>query len=50
MKGGEFLVSRNIQFPDDLYKRLQEIAKEKGVTISAIIKIACDEYLRSQGK
>lgn len=44
------MITRNIQFPDDLYNRLKQVAKEKGVTISAIIKIACDEYTKNQGK
>lgn len=44
------MVTRNIQFPDDLYEKLKQLAKEKGLTISAIIKIACDEYSKSQGK
>ena len=44
------MVSRNIQFPDVLYERLKAIAKEKGITISAIIKIACDDYAKKEGK
>lgn len=44
------MVKRSVEFPEDLYKRLQEIAKEKGIAISAIIKIACDEYAKNQGK
>jgi predicted DNA-binding protein len=44
------MVTRNIAFPDELYSRLKEIAKTKGVTIAAIIKIACDEYAKKEGK
>jgi len=33
-----------------LYERLKVIAKEKGITVSAIIKIACDDYAKKEGK
>jgi len=42
--------TRNIAFPDELYRKLKEIAREKGVTTAAIIKIACDEYVKKEGK
>ena len=44
------MVSRSIQIPDELYARLKAVAEEKGLTISAVIKIACDEYAKKQGK
>jgi len=50
MKEGVNLPIRNIKFPDELYERLKAIAKQKGLTVSAIIKIACDEYATKQGK
>ena len=44
------MITRNVQFPDELYQKLRELAEKKGVSISAIIKIACDEYIKNQGK
>ena len=44
------MATRTIVFPDELYGKLKEIAKGKGVTIAAIIKIACDEYAKREGK
>jgi len=44
------MATRNITFPDELYNKLKDIAKEKGLTVAAIIKIACDEYAKSEGK
>ena len=38
-------VSRNITFPDDLYKRLQKLAEVKGISVAAVIKTACSELL-----
>lgn len=36
---------RSINFSDDLYERLQKIAKEKEISVSALIKMACKEYV-----
>ena len=44
------MVSRNIRIPDELYARLKAVAEEKGIAVSAVIKIACDEYAKKQGK
>lgn len=38
-------LKRSLDIPDDLYKRLQEMAKKKGITVAALIKLACSEYL-----
>ncbi len=38
-------MKRSLDIPDDLYKRLQEMAKKKGITVAALIKLACSEYL-----
>ena len=44
------MATRNIVFPDELYEMLKALAKEKGVSIAAIIKIACDEYVKKESK
>ena len=44
------MATRNIIFPDELYNKLKDIAKRKGLTVSAIIKIACDEYAKREEK
>jgi len=36
---------RSINFSDELYERLQKIAKEKELSVSALIKMACKEYV-----
>jgi predicted transcriptional regulator len=36
---------RSINFSDDLYERLQKIAKEKEISVSSLIKMACKEYV-----
>ena len=36
---------RSINFSDELYERLQKIAKDKEISISALIKMACKEYV-----
>lgn len=36
---------RSINFSDDLYERLQKIAKDKELSVSALIKMACKEYV-----
>ena len=38
-------MARNITFPDDLYKKLQTIAVESGVSVASIIKLACSNYI-----
>lgn len=43
-------MKRSIDFPDQLIERLKEMAEIKGVTTSAIIKIACSEYLEKEEK
>ena len=41
---------RSINIPDNLYKKLQEIAAKKNITVAALIKIACSEYVEKEGK
>lgn len=48
-KGGRIL-KRSLDIPDSLYKRLQELADKKCISVAAIIKIACAEYLEREEK
>jgi predicted DNA-binding protein len=41
---------RSVNIPDALYERLKKIAEEKGITVSAVIKMACKEYADNDGK
>ena len=41
---------RSMNFPDALYKKLQETAEKKGITVSALIKLACSEYIEREEK
>ena len=43
-------IKRSINIPDDLYEKLQETAKEKGITVAALIKLACSEYIKKEKK
>jgi predicted transcriptional regulator len=43
-------LKRSLDFPDNLYKALQEMAKKKGITTAALIKLACSEYLEREEK
>lgn len=38
-------MNRNIQFPDDFYKRIEECAKERGMKISQYIKMCISEQI-----
>jgi predicted DNA-binding protein len=42
-------MKRSIDIPDEMYAKLSVIAKELGITISAVIKMACSEYIRKMG-
>lgn len=35
----------NIKIPDELYKRLQEEAKKKGISLAGLVRMICNEYL-----
>ena len=48
-KGGVRL-KRSIDIPDNLYKRLQAMAEIKGISVAALIKLACSEYLSREEK
>jgi predicted DNA-binding protein len=41
-------MKRSLDIPDDLYKRLIDMAKIKGITPAALIKLACSEYLQKE--
>ena len=43
-------MNRSINIPDELYARLKAMAEKKGVTVSAVIKMACVEYLDREEK
>ena len=40
--------ARSITFPDELYKKLEQAAKDKSISVASVIKIACSEYLSYQ--
>ena len=41
---------RSINIPDKLYEKLRAMAERKGLTVSAIIKLACSEYIEKESK
>jgi predicted DNA-binding protein len=43
-------ITRNIVIPDEMYSKLEQISKEQGISIAAVIKIACSEYIKKLGK
>ena len=43
-------MKRSIDIPDRLYERLQDMAEKKGITVAALIKLACSEYLEKEEK
>lgn len=43
-------MKRSLYIPDTLYNKLQEIAEKKGITVSALIKIACSDYIEKEEK
>jgi predicted transcriptional regulator len=43
-------IKRSINIPDDLYLKLQEMAKDKGITIASLIKLACSEFVKREKK
>ena len=44
------LMKRSIDIPDTLYEKLAKIAKEQCVSIAAVIKIACSDYVKKYEK
>jgi len=38
-------MKRSVDLSDEFLARLKAMAEKKGVTVSAIIKMACKEYL-----
>jgi len=48
---GKYLnIKRTIVLPEELYKKIQDLADKKSVTVAAIIKIACSEYVEQEAK
>lgn len=43
-------MKRSIDIPDTLYKQLKTLADEKFMSVAALIKLACVEYLENQKK
>lgn len=43
-------MKRSIDFPDELYAKIQEMAKRKGISAAALIKLACSEYIEREEK
>ena len=39
---------RSMSFPDELMEKLQVIAKEKYVTVSTVILMACAEFVKAE--
>ena len=38
----------NIRVPDNLYSDLKEAAKQKNITVAALIKLLCSEYIEKE--
>lgn len=41
-------MKRSVDFSDSMMNKLKELADKKGVTVSAIIKIACSEFIERE--
>lgn len=41
-------MKRSLDIPDFLYEKLQESAHKKGLTVAALIKLACSDYLERE--
>lgn len=41
---------RSINIPDDMYAKLKNLADKKSISVAAIIKIACSEYIEKEQK
>jgi predicted DNA-binding protein len=39
-----------MKMPSELYQQLQEEAKRKGLSVAALIRMVCSEYLESEKK
>ena len=39
-------MKRSIDIPDTLYEKLIQIAKEQCISVAAVIKIACSDYIK----
>ena len=41
---------RTVVFTDDYYAKLKDVAKQLGLTVAAVIQIACNEFLEKHSK
>jgi predicted DNA-binding ribbon-helix-helix protein len=46
---GSSLVRASISFPPDLYETLEEIAKQKKVSLAWVVRDAAEKYVADQG-
>jgi predicted DNA-binding protein len=44
------MVTRSIDFTDEVYSRMKDLSKNEGVSVSAIIKVACAEYVTREAQ
>ena len=42
------MIKRSITFPDKMYNQLKQLSESNGIPIAAVIKIACDDYIKKQ--
>jgi predicted DNA-binding protein len=42
------VVKTSIVFPDQMYEKMKELADERGIPISSIVKTACSEYVKKE--
>lgn len=38
----------NIKLPGELYEELKTVAKEKNISLAALVRLICSEYLKDQ--
>lgn len=43
-------MKRSLDIPDELYAKLQDMAQRKNITVAALIKLACSEYIERESK
>jgi len=50
IKLGVIMKPQNIRFTIDQWQKLTKIAKKKGLTFAAMVRISIDFYLKNNGK
>jgi predicted DNA-binding ribbon-helix-helix protein len=43
-------IARSMTFPKELYKQLEQTAKDYNISVASLIKMACSEYLNHQSQ